>query len=82
MPLSYDLTTFQIVGQNLSILNVGILTFKKTGFFDIFFQFFQFFKVCAFLGQYLRKNSKVLFVAYFCEFFDTPGTPGSASIYI
>ena len=37
----------------------------KSDFFDIFFQFLQFFKVCAFLGQYLRKNSTVLFVEYF-----------------
>ena len=55
-------------------------TLRKQAFFDIFFQFLQFFEVCAFLGQYLRKNSTVLFVEYFCEFFDTPGTPGSASI--
>ena len=27
-------------------------TLRKQGFFDIFFQFWQFFKVCAFFGQY------------------------------
>ena len=37
--------------------------------------FLRFFTIISILADFERNNSTDLFVEYFCEFFDTPGTP-------
>ena len=36
----------------------------------------MFFDIISILDEINQKNSKDLFVKFFCDFFDTPGVPG------